>query len=88
MKNIPDLPNFKNHITIEEISEALAMYFSSYSLDEIAFKYKVQKDILSHHIRYLKQVKQFKDRQNMKENKRRSRKRTQKVIKEVEDLIL
>ena len=65
------------------------MYFSSsYSLDEIAFKYKVQKDILSHHIRYLKQVKQFKDRQYMKENKSRSRKRTQKVIKEVEDLIL
>ena len=65
------------------------MYFSSsYSLDKIAFKYKVQKDILSHHIQYLKQVKQFKDRQNMKENKRRSRKRTQKVIKEVEDLIL
>ena len=51
MKNIPDLPDFKDNIPIEEISEALAMHFSSsYSLDEIAFKYKVQKDILSHHI--------------------------------------
>ena len=84
MKNIPVLPNFKDNITIEEISEAVAMYFSSsYLLDEIAFKYKVQKDILSHNIRYLKQVKQFKDRQNMKENKRKSRKNTQKVIKVV-----
>ena len=70
IKNIPDLPNFKDNITIEEISEALSMYFSSsYSLDKIAFKYKVQKDILSHHIQYLKQVKHFKDWQKMKEKK-------------------
>ena len=70
MKNIPDLPNFKDNITIEEISEALAKYFSSsYLFDKIDFKYKVQKYILSHHIRYLKQVKQLKDRQIWKKIK-------------------
>ena len=84
----PDFSHFDSKATTEEISNALAIYFSTtYSLDEVAFKFGLWKELLSYYILYLRRIKQYNKRQKMNIDKRRNKKRTSKVIEEIKNLL-
>ena len=54
-RNEPILTAFDTNISLLAISDALALYFcANYFLEEVSIKTKIPKDLLAHHIRYLK----------------------------------
>ena len=87
-RNEPILAAFDTNISLLAISDALALYFcANYSLEEVSIKTKIPKNLLAHHIRYLKFCKRFTDNLESKTTRRRNKKRISKVIQEIGDII-
>ena len=78
------LPRLEGCVSLNRISEALAIYFStSYSLFDVALKTNIQKNQLAYYIRYLKQHKRNNDNTYFQSIRKRDRKITSMDVEEI-----
>ena len=86
--NGPVLHRLEGGVSLDRISEALAIYFStSYSLFDVAFKTNIQKNQLDYYIKYLKQHRRNNDNTYYQSIRKRDRKITLMDVEEIKEII-